>query len=285
MKKFSKVLVTGLNGFTGKYLEQELLRHNYNCFGLCCDLRDKTAVKLRVAEVKPDFVIHLAAVSYVGEKDASKIYDVNVVGTTNLLEALSTSGLMLRKVILASSATVYSNTVKANLHEMSSMSPNSHYACSKLSMEYMAKNFFEDLPIIITRPFNYTGIGHSENFFIPKMISAVKNKLKNLEVGDISVLREFNDVRDICVLYRLLLESQVQNLAVNLCSGQSYTLSSVIDTIQTISGHKFDVSLNQQYLRANEAKDLKGCTKKLNSLVSTNFQYQLSETLSWMLER
>ena len=114
-----KILVTGVTGFTGKYVAEELHLRGYDVVGLVhdnpmvgqvtCDLTDKQAVKECIESVKPDGVIHLAALSFVDHKDQKAFYDVNVFGSLNILEAIFELELDLSKVILASSANIYGN--------------------------------------------------------------------------------------------------------------------------------------------------------------------------------
>ena len=159
-----KVLITGAHGFTGSHLRKELSEHGYDCIGLKSDLLDKEKLLSEVLSVNPQYVIHLAAMSFTAETDLCKIYNVNVVGSTNLLDALAKLKQPPLRVILASTAAVYGNCGEETQGENIIPRPISHYACSKLSMEYISQNYTQMFPISITRPFNYTGRGHSEIF-------------------------------------------------------------------------------------------------------------------------
>ena len=99
--------------------------------------------------VNPAKVIHLAGVSFVGTADVNSIYNVNVVGTVNLLESLAALNNPTLKVILSSTATVYGNSKTSTLSEKHLPMPVNHYACSKLSMEHMAQNYVNKFVIII----------------------------------------------------------------------------------------------------------------------------------------
>ena len=77
---------------------------------------------------------------------------------------------------MVSSATVYGNQKTSVLDESLAPSPNNYYGISKLAMEFMVRNYFEAFPVIITRPFNYTGIGQSKNFVVPKIVDHFKKK-------------------------------------------------------------------------------------------------------------
>ena len=90
-----------------------------------------------------------------------------MMGTINLLDALCALPICPSKVVLASSANVYGNCAVSPIKEDQPPAPVNHYAMSKLAMEHMARTFASRLPIVITRPFNYTGPGQRSNFLIP----------------------------------------------------------------------------------------------------------------------
>ncbi len=172
-----RALITGINGFTGKYVSEELENAGYTVYGTGAvvadlpryfqvDLLDKQGLEDVVREVQPTVVAHLAAIAFVGHGVADDFYHVNLIGTRNLLEALALNAKGLEAVLLASSANVYGNSVEGVLTEGTLPNPANDYAVSKLAMEYMAKLWLDKLPLFIVRPFNYTGIGQSEGFFV-----------------------------------------------------------------------------------------------------------------------
>lgn len=278
----SKVLITGLDGFTGQHLGSFLTQAGFEVVGLKCDLTDRAAVFAEVAASSPDYVIHLAGISFAAEADADLIYRVNVIGSLNLLDALWRLDKPLRKVILASSATVYGNVQNSVLSEEICPKPVSHYGCSKLAMEHMVQNYVANLPLVITRPFNYTGIGHAEHFLIPKIVKAYQEGRTEIELGNLDVTREFNDVRDICKIYHDLLLMSQSGATVNVCSGKTISLMNVISLMNEIAGYEIQVKVNPAFIRANEIKDLSGDVSRLNELVQPEFKYSIEDTLRWM---
>jgi nucleoside-diphosphate-sugar epimerase len=190
----------------------------------------------------------------------------------------------VKKAVLASSATVYGNQSNIILSESMCPNPINHYGASKLAMENMARTYYSRIPIIITRPFNYTGLGHSTEFVIPKIVSAFKSGQKALELGNIDVYREFNDVRDICEVYYKLLMSDYASEIVNISSHSILCLSDVLKAMRDLAGYEIDVSINPKFVRKNEIKSLKGDNKKLNNMIDYKFRYGLSDTLEWMYE-
>ena len=106
----------------------------------------------------------LRRVAFVAHGNAEDFYRVNVLGTLNLLQALAKLDRAPERVIIASSANVYGTPDVGMLDESLCPAPVNHYACSKLAMEHMVRPWFSRFPILITRPFNYTGPGQSEAF-------------------------------------------------------------------------------------------------------------------------
>ena len=188
-----------------------------------------------------------------------------------------------QKVIVARSAAIYGNQSVSSLHEDLRPDPVSHYGISKLAMEHIAKTFFEELDIIITRPFNYTGIGHTVNFLIPKIISAYQKDVKYLELGNTSVSREFNDVRDVVEVYRRLLLCDYKSGPVNICSGTSISIEKILSLIAEYTGKNIEIRFNSKYARSNDIMDLSGSHGKLKKLISYDFRYNIESTLLKMI--
>ncbi len=289
------VLITGINGFTGIYLEKFFIEKGFKVFGtvidipkqknhLQCDITQKDQVDHVIQTVKPHYVIHIAAISFVGESNASLIYDVNVIGTENILQSLVENDIKPKKVILASSATVYGNQGKEVLDESMCPAPVNHYGCSKLAMEHMASNYFDTFDIIITRPFNYTGVGQEGHFLIPKIVEHFKAGEKTIELGNIHVAREFNDIHYVVDIYHKLLLSDAKSTIVNLSSGTPIKLLNVIATMQEIAGYTIEIKVNPAFVRQDEIKSLAGSTKKLFSIIPAVSHMSLKETLRKMFE-
>ena len=240
-----------------------------------------------VALVIPEAVLHLAAISFVGHADSSAFYAVNVVGTTNLLSALAALPQRARRVLLASSANVYGNCDASPISEAQPPAPVNHYAMSKLAMEYMAMTYADQLDLVITRPFNYTGPGQSENFVIPKLVEHFARKAPSIALGNLDVKREFNDVQMVCSAYLQLLQHGEAGETYNVCSGQPYALQHVIDTLTRITGHTMQVGVNPALVRADEVHRLSGSPAKLQALLASKgcclVHPSLEETLGQML--
>ncbi len=189
-----------------------------------------------------------------------------------------------QKIILASSATVYGNQGVEVLDESLCPMPANHYGASKYAMECLAKGYFQKLPIIITRPFNYTGVGQAEHFLIPKIVKHFKEKQKTIELGNLDVSREFNDVSYVCEAYKRLLECEAKSEAVNICSNKGIKLLDVIESMNNLAGYEIEVKVNPAFVRKDEIKSLTGCTNKLYAMIGTLEQKPIEETLRGILE-
>jgi nucleoside-diphosphate-sugar epimerase len=292
---YMRALITGINGFTGRYMAAELMQHGYEVFGLggqvecdlpnyqTVDLLDAESLKRAVSKVRPQIVVHLAAIAFVAHGNPETFYHVNLLGTRNLLEALGSLGKSPECVLLASSANVYGNTATGMLSELMSPNPANDYAVSKLAMEYMARLWMDRLPIVLARPFNYTGVGQSENFLLPKIVSHFSRRNKTIELGNLDVWRDFGDVRAVASAYRQLLGAHAAGQTINICSGKTYSLREIITIAESITGHNIDVQINPAFVRANEVRSLSGDPSLLKSLIGDWNSPPIEETLRWML--
>ncbi|PIF21351.1 GDP-mannose 4,6-dehydratase [Candidatus Pantoea floridensis] len=297
MTNGKKALITGIKGFTGHYMAAELSAAGYEVYGLGStpdqyvdnyiqvDLTDAKKVKLAIDAISPHIVVHLAAIAFVGHADPTAFYEVNLSGTRNLLQALADTAVKAEAVLIASSANIYGNNTPGKLSEITPANPANDYAVSKLAMEYVAKLFMDKLPIVITRPFNYTGVGQADNFLIPKIVKHFRERKAIIELGNIDVWRDFSDVRFLVKNYAMLLNSAAFGKTVNVASGVMYSLREVIEICEELTDHKIRIEVNPHFVRANEIKELCGDVSLLNILTEEQTtKIPLRDTLKWMLE-
>lgn len=283
-----KILLTGANGFTGQHFTALAQQKGHEVVALQADLTQSEAVKAEVAALQPTHVLHLAAISFVGHADVRAFYDVNLFGTVNLLNAMAALSVPPRTIILASSANIYGNCIASPISESQTPEPSNHYGISKLAMEHAARTYVDRLPIVITRPFNYTGPGQSLTFVVPKLIDHFSRRAPDIRLGDVGVEREFNDVLFVCEAYLQLLAHGETGLTYNVCSGRPYTLQHVIDTLTRITGHSIKVEVDPAFVRTNEVQSLCGNPARLQTLLascgSTIPHPPLESTLQRMLD-
>ena len=296
LSRMPTVLVTGINGFTGRYLAEELRLSGYTVVGIgieqaakpgivmpTCDLNDRKAMLSVVPQLALDYVIHLGGIAFAAHDDVDSIYRTNILGTRNLLEALSHCPRQPSMVLLASSAHIYGNATTSPIDENTVAAPASDYAVSKLAMEAMAKLWADRLPIVVVRPFNYTGVGQSLNFLLPKIVDHFQRRALSIELGNLDVIRDFSDVRDVVHRYRLLLEAPGAGEIFNTCSGAGYALKEILLMMAELSHHNLEVVVNPAFVRKNEVHKLVGSSAKLDKLIGTQKITPLRETLAWML--
>ncbi|WP_237173391.1 GDP-mannose 4,6-dehydratase [Paracandidimonas lactea] len=287
------VLITGIHGFTGRYMAAEMKSNGYRVVGIGsrpnrdvdyyqADLTDRARVYEVLEAIRPNVIIHLAAVAFVAHGDADAFYRVNLLGTRNLLEAAAEIKPP-EAILLASSANVYGNASIGVLREDTRPDPANDYAVSKLSMEFMARLWMEKLPIVIARPFNYTGVGQADNFLLPKIVAHYRSNARQIELGNIDVWRDFSDVRAMVEAYRRLCEVDTAGKVVNVCSGSAHSVREILDMCAKITGRALPIAINDEYVRPNEVKKLWGDSSLLRSLIGDWRTPKLIETLNWML--
>jgi nucleoside-diphosphate-sugar epimerase len=296
-----RTFITGAAGFTGRHLCQTLAHRGHLVHGLVhaqpdqaiqgvaviheADLADLEAMRQIVADVQPDNVVHLAAVAFVAHGDIEALYRSNVVGTRQLLEALCDQPSRPSSVLLASSANIYGNSRAGVLDESLPPSPANDYGISKAASELLGRLYGERLPIIIARPFNYTGRGQDENFIIPKILSHAIQRRSVIELGNLDVSRDFSDVRTVVDAYaRLLSEPKAIGGTFNICSGRAVSLDEIIGLVQKITSHSFEVLVNQEFVRENEVQSLCGSAKRVESMIGPLQRISLEETITWMAD-
>lgn len=270
--------MTGANGFTGIHLVNALNalgasviplvgKESLNSNEITVDLRDKQALVEILREYEPEYVVHLAAISFVGHVNDLAFYDVNVIGTYNLLQAICQSGIAAPRILVASSANVYGSLEKERITELDNCEPINHYAVSKFAMEKIVATFYSRLEIVITRPFNYTGIHQADHFLVPKIVSHFKQEKSVIELGNIDVARDYSSVEFVVEAYLRLLTSNVSSEKVNICSGRLISLEDIVKMMEKVSGLKIDVQINPKFVRENEIKVMSGDNSKLLNLI------------------
>lgn len=305
-----RVLVTGATGFLASYAIPALKEQGYYVVGLsqsahhqldigqcdeyfCVDINDAEKLADVVVSISPDIVVHLAGLSFVAHPEPLDFYRVNVLGTENLLNALSLlPAKQVKQVFLASSATVYGANAIGKINESTVALPQNHYAQSKLAMELVARNYLSHFSISILRLFNFTGVGQAEHFLIPKLVKHFLSKSNVIELGNINVSRDFCDVRDIVGwLVELVKQASCYTNVTQLNAVSTYNLSSgaptklqgLLGELSSLSGVKPEIQQLKALMRANETESLWGDNAKVIDQTGRSLRYSLPQTLAWML--
>jgi len=279
------VWLIGADSFTGHYLRPALVEEGYSVDVTLVDITSSDAVQSAMMDIQPQYIINLAAISFVPDGADATIYGVNCFGPENILAASLQLKTPPRNIILASSANIYGAQQQEVIDESCCPNPINHYGCSKWSMEQIAATYADRLNITITRSFNYTGHGQQDKFLVPKIVTHFKQKTAVIELGNIDIWRDFSDVRWISRAYSQLLSLPGRELNIfNLCSGQLISIREIIATLENLSGHKMDVVVNPDFVRQADIVRQRGDNGRLFHNVS-HLQKPMAfdETLAWML--
>lgn len=284
-----KIAVTGSYGFTGRHFVKEACAQGYSVDCIKTDLLDAGELQNELIASAPDFVVHLAAVSFVASEDVKSIYNTNVIGTLNLLQAIRQLKKIPTKILIASSANIYGNSDASPVSELQPSIVLNHYAASKAAMEQLVSVYKETLPIVVTRPFNYTGHGQRDVFLVPKLVDHFKRRALSIDLGNINVEREFNSIDYVVSSYLSLLRFGKAGEIYNICTGKPYKVKQLIDMLQSLTKHQIVVNTLASLVRKNELMTLYGDPSKLIALCERN-DYKLpiislEQTLKSMLGR
>lgn len=262
-----KILLTGAEGFTGRHFAGEALSRGFEVDCLQSNLLDPVnALAQELQTSSPDFLLHLGAASFVADKQIEKIYDTNVMGTINLLQAVTELEKKPKKIVVSSNANIYGNTTNSPISEEQPSAVQNHYAASKAAMEQALLVYGQSLPLVVARPFNYTGVGQKNIFLIPKLVEHFKLELPSIDLGNTYVEREFNDIEFVVHSYFLLLGFGLPGEVYNICSGKPYKINQVIELLQQLTGHKLLVNKRDDLVRTDELSSLYGDPSKLFDL-------------------
>lgn len=287
------VLVTGANGFIGTYLTEvlegagsEVVRTaaEAEAGAIGFELGDTDTMTDVLRRVRPTRLVHLAGISSPAHGEPAEIYEVNLIGTLNLLRSIERAGVKLTHLLALSSANVYGEAANARTDEECATAPANDYGVSKLGMEMVLRQRRNTVPITVVRLFNCTGVGQGEDFVIPKIVGHFARRESTLKLGNIYPRREYNDVRSVARILAALLEDPQPFNVVNVCSGRGYSLQFAIETLSGLSGHHIEVQADPRLVRANEIPELVGDPARLQRRLGAVEFTPLDETLRWMLE-
>lgn len=301
-----RVLVTGSCGFVGQFLCDRLAKEGHEVFGFgvhgChashtdyrfADIRKAEEVDRLIADIKPDEVYHLAALSHVpGSWEApAKTFEINVMGSINLISALGKHSPSA-KVLVVGTAAEYGNVRPEDcpIPETHPLKPNNPYAVSKITQSQLALQLGAKygLEVVCTRSFNHTGPGQQETFVCPAFAkqfaeAELDPSKKELVVGNIDPVRDFSDVRDVVNAYVMLLREGVTGETYNVCSGVGYSVRDVINILQEYSSAKLEIKESQDRLRTVESWHVVGDNSKLREATGWQMQFELRQTLEDLL--
>ena len=290
-----RILITGGAGFSGRLLAERLRQDGNDVVilsrraGPGCDLDidlcDFDAVTHALTRIKPSAVVHLAGIAAPTHSNIGEIYSANVVGTANLFAALASAKVEPKIIIIASSAQVYAEPdAKVPLAEDALLGPRTHYAVSKYTAEKIAAIYSRYFPIIVARPFNYTGPGQTTDFLIPKIVQHYVERRCQIRLGNLAVFRDISSVERVDEAYSRLVLRSIGPTIVNICSGRATCLADIPKIMEEVSGHSVKLIIDSSLFRADEPQYFVGSPSRLEGLTGPLPNPQLRETLVKMYE-
>jgi GDP-4-dehydro-6-deoxy-D-mannose reductase len=292
MKKY---LITGSSGFVAKYFINYLEQKKIECAVLAIDtvnniiydnfkyvfikfdqidLLNRMQFEKILYDFNPDYILHLASYSSVAYswKNPLLSFQNNTNIFLNVVDAVRVLNLKSR-IISVGSSEQYGNINKENLplKEEYPLDPVSPYAVARTSQEMISKIYSAgfNTDIIITRSFNHIGPTQKEIFVVPsfaKQIAGIKKSGKSkgkIITGDLSIIRDFLDVRDVVKAYYLLFERGIKGDVYNVCSGKGISLQDVVNKMAEIAGIEIEIEVNPDFIRPNDNKIIIGSNNKI----------------------
>lgn len=309
-----RVLVTGVSGFVGGHLAEHLIGAGDLVVGLSasgrwpdalahlgrhvrverCDLAEVAEADLAdlIARKQPEVVYHLAAQAnpQASVADPRGTWALNLGGALNLLEAVKASGLRPR-VVLVGSGVCYGNPAPEHMPvaEDCPLRPNNPYSASKAAADLLGVQHFlaHGTDVVIARPFNHAGPRQSSSYVLSALARQVAEveagKKPRVEVGNLDIVRDFTDVRDVVRGYRLLAEKGAGGEIYNLGTGRGVKIADALQILAAMSGRPVEVFVDPARVRPVDQPLLVADPSKLRAATGWEPRFSIEQTLADML--
>jgi NAD dependent epimerase/dehydratase len=313
--QFSKILVTGADGFIGSHLVELLLDkghqvralsqyNSFNNWGWLEDLPANSRLEIVSGDIRDphfcrqitkevDLIFHLAALiaipySYIAP---DSYVDTNIRGTLNICQAAKEKGNI--RLIHTSTSEVYGTAIYVPIDEKHPKQPQSPYSATKIGADAMALSFYNafDLPVTIARPFNTYGPRQSARAVIPTIITQIAEGIKEVKLGDLTPTRDFNFVADTCAGFISIAESDMTiGKEVNICSNNEISILETLEIIKEIMHSDIQFISDNQRIRPEKSEVFRlwGDNSLIRELTGFNPKYSIKEgleiTCNWFLK-
>lgn len=312
-----KILITGFSGFVSRHFIEYLEKNHFKtevlgidinqpdfmidsfkyvyCRFEKIDLLDSGLLENSIYTFQPDCILHLASYSSVGFswKNPSLSFRNNINIFLNLMEIVRKVNPSCRIISVGSSdeyGNVSSNRIP--LIEAYPLDPVSPYAVARVSQELLSKIYCDGygFDIVMTRSFNHIGPGQKDIFVISsfaKQLVEIKKGLKQeakLVTGDISIIRDFLDVRDVVEAYYSLMLKGKTGEIYNICSGTGISLQNVINHMCRILGIEVELEKDPTLIRPNDNMIIVGCNEKIKKTCGWYPKIKLEQSLKDILK-
>ena len=310
-----RILITGITGFVGSHLTEWALSRGADVIGalrwrsntehiehlrdrltlIQSELRELSSARDLVERARPDYIVHLAAQSFVGAswQTPAETLMTNAIGQMNLFEAIRQLGSASRFLVIGSSEEYgLVEPDELPIRETNPLRPLSPYAVSKVTQDLMGFQYFKSygLDIVRARAFHHTGPRRSDNFStstFARQIAEIEAGLREPVVvaGDLKPVRDFSDVRDIVRGYWELLERGTAGEVYNLCSGVDWTIERMLTfLISQSSVPGIEIRTDVARLRPSDVPVLRGSYEKIARAVGWRPRIPLEQTLTDLLD-
>lgn len=311
-----KIFITGVSGFAGSFLAEELLKNSDNQVfgtyisekgldnlvhikdkikGVALNLLNKEKTQQIIKDIKPDVIFHLAALTSPSESfdKPSEVITNNVEAEISVLESVRKIGLLNCRILITSSAEIYGMVDPASLpiNENAPLRPSSPYAVSKIAQDFLGLQYSLSykMNIVRIRPFNHIGPRQSPGFVVSafaKKIAEIEKEIKEpiLTVGNLESKRDFTDVRDMVKAYILLGEKGIAGEVYNVGCGQSYKISDILEKLLSFSEKKIKVTVDKSLFRPSDTPDLYADNSKIIAQTGWAAQIPLEQSLKDTLD-
>ena len=293
-----KALITGSEGFVGRYLMKELEANGYDCVigldvrpgkhAIQADLLDAAQIHAILEAEKPDTIFHLAGQANVGRswQIPGRTIELNVIAAVHVMDGMRAACPDARLVLVGSSDQ-YGQLGEAGalVSEQTPTQPNNPYAISKVAQENMAMAYARSygLHICMTRSFNHGGAGQQPGFMIPDFASGIvkveRGEADCLRVGNLASRRDFTHVKDVVRAYRLLADKGQPGEVYNVGSGEAYSAQEILDRLVAMASCPIPVQQDPARMRPSDTPVIRCDHSKLTAHTDWEPRYTLEDIL------
>jgi UDP-glucose 4-epimerase len=299
-----RILVTGGAGFVGSHLVELLVEAGDQVVVVDdlsrgdrawlhpqadlheMDVRDGTGLRRVLPQIRPDVVVHLAAMHFIPAVDDAPglARDINVGGTRALLDALALRPPQV--LVFASTAAVYPDRA-GPIGEWCPPDPIDVYGETKLEGEHLVSQWAEEFGVrpIVARIFNVIGKRETNPHVIPEVVSQLRTGSRAVRVGNLAPRRDYTDVRDVAEALRRLAAAEIQSRTTfNVGSGHSVSVAEVVQACEDVLGYRVEVEVEQRRLREHDRAELRADATLLHETTGWQPRWSLKETLAELLD-
>jgi len=307
-----KILITGIAGFAARHFlnylnEQEpgsevagVYNETFPAFDAAklsglnislhqINLLDKEKIAQLIETFNPKYILHLAGKSSVANSwkfPAESITD-NTNFFLNIVETVKKLQLTCR-ILSVGSTEEYGNANEGlPLKETDCPEPASPYGVARVLQQKLVKIYADSfgIDIVHTRSFNHIGPYQKPEYVIASFAKQIVRQIKEgkhpvkLITGDVEVIRDFSDVRDVVRAYYLLMYKGEKGETYNVCSGNGYVLKNIISIFSTIIGEEIIHTVDEKNFRPSENKIIVGSYEKVRNVTEWKPEYSIEDSL------